>query len=604
MQSNSNTDPYVKPMSLRRIAIAIFAFALLLYLLGNGEHSLWDRDEARFSEATREMIETGDWIIPHLNGEIRYDKPILIYWLMSVPMRLWGVNEFSARFPSAMAGALTVLLVFGMALRMGFGLSGARVAAAATMLNVLLFAISKAATTDATLTFTVTAAMFLYWEQRRAGFAWWRHLAFWAVLGLSALVKGPPGVAVVALAILCDKAWTLWTWRRRNNPPPSSSHSALSTQHSALSVQHSALLRICLGLVVFLLVALPWGWAAWQRTNGDFFRVALGHHVIDRSTQAFEGHKGPFFYYVALLPLLVFPMTAVLLNAVRWAVGADARRDPTVRLLWCWVVPGLVVFSLVKTKLPHYVAPLLPALALMMGAWWSEWDQKDIRDPRDGVPGERPTRGNVGRAWWTIGGVLMALAGIAVLAGDIIAMKRLTVGWSKAYPSLRDLSAPLHAWGLLLSVTLFAGGCLWLRRRATRAVAVWLAGIVLVYVILTTAILPRLEPLRPSKQIGLFLRENAPPNTELMAAGYKEPSLMFYAQRGMREVSGKEAEEAIARLQDLDHPASLVITDGRWREWLKAHREPLPARVSVRLKGRFFDFQKGKPRDLVVVGNW
>jgi len=652
MQSNPQTLPEIK-RAMRTLAVLVFGMASLLYTLGNGGHSLWDRDEARFSEATREMIETGDWIIPHLNGEIRYDKPILIYWLMSLPMRLWGVNEFSARFPSAMAGALTVLLVFLMAERMGFGLSGSVVAAAAATSSALLFVVFKAATTDATLTLTVTAAMFLYWEQRRRGFSWWRHLAFWAVLGLSALVKGPPGVAVVGLGVLCDKVWTLWTFRRENRPPVCSPHSALSTQHSALG-------RFCAGLVAFLLVTLPWGWAAWQRTNGEFLRVAFGHHVIDRARESFEGHKGPFFYYVALLPLLLFPMTAVLLNAVRWAVGAAARRNPAVRLLWCWLLPGLVVFSLVKTKLPHYIAPMLPALALMMGGWFSALekrrreskdaedardtkdakdardtkdakdarDTKDARDARDtkdpndtkrlGGTKDRPSAEEAdaipGRVWWRIGAVFMAAMGIALGIATMVAPVLLfiadfseVIGQERLItqqPIFEMIPVISLVWGMVLSLALLGGAHYWWKMRPRLAITWWFGGMLAANLILLAFVLPALEPLRPSKQIGQYLRENAPAGTYLMAAIYKEPSLMLYARRGMQEMGKDDFEEAIARLGKLDSPAALVATRPRWEKWLAAYAKPLPPRVSVRFQKSFYDFQKGKPLELVVVGNW
>jgi len=646
MQSNPNTVSETRSANLR-IAGSIFVVALLLYLFGNGGHSLWDRDEARFSEATREMIETGDWIIPHLNGEIRYDKPILIYWLMSLPMRLGGVNEFSARFPSALAGALTVLLVFLMAERMGFGLSGSVVAAAAAMSSALLFVVSKAATTDATLTLTVTAAMFLYWEQRRRGFSWWRHLAFWAVLGLSALVKGPPGVAVVGLAVLCDKGWTLWAFRReggRMEDQPA----ACGTNAVCAAAERDGediappfclpcvFMRLYVGLAAFALVTLPWGWAAWQRTNGEFLRVAFGHHVMDRARESFEGHKGPFFYYVALLPLLVFPMTAVLLNAVRWAAGAAARRNAAVRLLWCWLLPGLVVFSLVKTKLPHYMAPMLPALALMMGGWFSALekrrreskDAKDARDARDtkdpndtkGLGGtkDRPSAEEAavipGTVWWCIGSVLMAVLGIALGIATMVAPVLLfmadfseVIGQERLIaqqPIFEMIPVAAFVWGVVLALALLEGAHFWWRMRPHLALTSWFGGMLVANLILLAFVLPALEPLRPSKQIGLYLRENAPPDTYLMAAIYKEPSLMFYARRGMREMGKDDFEEAIARLGKPDSPAALVATRPRWEKWLAAYAKPLPPRVSVRLQKSFYDFQKGEPLQLVVVGNW
>jgi len=451
----------------------------------------------------------------------------------------------------------------------------------------------------------------------------------------------------VGLAAVCDKAWTLWTFRRENRPSACSPHpalstqysalntqpsvlspqsSALSTQHSALntqlsvlspqssalSTQHSALLCFCAGLAAFLLVTLPWGWAAWQRTNGEFFRVAFGHHVMDRARESFEGHKGPFFYYVALLPLLVFPMTAVLLNAVRWAAGAAARRDAAVRLLWCWVLPGLVVFSLVKTKLPHYMAPMLPALALMMGGWFSALEKRrqesvcsagfslssggaaatSRKTETDAVPG---------LVWWCIGAVFMAVLGIAVGIAILVAPFHLLFFQQ---PILKIMFRVALVWGIVLAQALLGGAHFWSRMRPKLALTWWFGGMLAAHLILLACVLPTIESLRPSKQIGQYLRENAPPDTYLMAAIYKEPSLMFYARRGMQEMGRDDFEEAIARLGKLDGPAALVATRPRWEKWLAAYAKPLPPRVSVRLQKSFYDFQKGKPLELVVVGNW
>ena len=372
---------------IRAIALLLFFSAFSFYLLGNGSHSLWDRDETRFSEATREMIVSRDWVIPHLNEKIRYDKPVMIYWLMSVPMRLWGPNAFAARFVSSLAGSATVLLIFLFALRMGCDKEGSLLAAMTAMLTVLPFCISKAATTDSVLTMTVVAAMFLYWQQLRNPFLWSRHFAFWAILAFSALVKGPVGPAIVGLGIICEKTWRSFTQEKyKDSRLGETEFFKFSFQSGNLNPAIFLLLRTLAGIALFLVIGLPWAIQAALKTSGgvekdhpnNFILTAIQHHVIDRMFQSFEGHSGGFlsylpggavFYYIPVVMIGVFPLFALILLAARWTW--KKRNTLEGRFLFSWFLPGFLMFSLVSTKLPHYSAPLLPALALMGGLWWT-----------------------------------------------------------------------------------------------------------------------------------------------------------------------------------------------------------------------------------------
>ncbi|NQU45221.1 glycosyltransferase family 39 protein [bacterium] len=564
-----------------RIAFLVFLAALALFLLGNGGHSLWDRDEARFSEATREMIETGDWIIPHLSGEIRYDKPILIYWLMSLPMRLGGVNAFSVRFPSAMAGALTVTLLFFFALRLGFGIRGALASAGAAALNVLLFAVSKAATTDAVLTCTVTFAFFLYWTQRRYGFSWTRHLGFYAVLALSALVKGPPGLAVVFLGVWTERVWAVWDARRGVAPE-------YSVRQTLLQPWAFFLIRTVAGLLVFFAISLPWTIAAWNATDGGFFRVAIGHHVIERAAgKAFEGHGGPMVYYILLLPILSLPFTPLLLNAMRW--GWAERNRAAVRFLFSWFVPGLILFSVARTKLPHYMSPLMPSLALLVGGWWAALMQQRER----AISLEEASIPSLG--WWRAGAVFQGAIGLAAgiaLPGAVHVM---------GLPG--HILAPVTILGAVLAIGFVIGATFWWCMRPLRSVIVWTATMLLAFGLVLMWGLPSLEPLRPSPNLGRWLRENSPSDAALLAVQFKEPSLMFYARRHLEEMGRNDYEDALPRLAS-DAPTALVIPTDRWGKWKERYEGEIPPRVRVLFKEKFFVFTRGEWLDLAVVGNW
>lgn len=571
--TSNETPPLPAPAPLTRrhwrLAAAWFAGALALAWFGNGAHSLWDRDEPRYAVATREMITSGDWVVPTFNGGNRYDKPPLIYWLMSVPMRLWGVNEFSARAASGLAGAAAVALVFLFALRLGAAPRSAALAALALLLSPIALMIAKASTTDATLTLAVAAAMFLHWEQGARGFAWWRHGLFWAVLGAAALLKGPPALAIAGLAIAAERLTRVYRgWRE-------------GRAGAEFARFPRGLGRFAAGLALFFALTLPWAILAWRRTEGEYFQIAIGRHVIERASRALESHRGPIVYYLPILLISFFPFLAFGPVALRWMWAR--RREAAVRFLWLWILPAFVMFSLVKTKLPHYVAPLIPALALGLGLWWDRL-----------AAGEAAA----GRGWWRAGGALSILAGVAAAVGLPAAV---------AFAPFPAMLAPALALGGILGVSGVWAGALWWRGHAARGLAPAAGGFALVLLLGFLWALPALEPLRPSKRIASAIRESAPPAARLIAVDYQEPTLVFYWGGQVTMLGKRECAEGFARLARADEPWALVTTAKRWREWLDwldANREARPPRMEILHEARYYDFQKGRWLDLVAVANW
>ncbi|MCL5270198.1 MAG: glycosyltransferase family 39 protein [bacterium] len=544
------------------------AAALILYLAGNGRISLWDRDEPRFAQATRQMIESDDWVVPRFNEDNRYDKPVLIYWLMSVPMRLLGVNEISARMPAALAGAATTALVHRLALALGCGPAGALLAALMTMSSALLFGIAKAATTDAVLTLTIVAMMRLLWRQRQGPFSWIRHCAIYAILGASVLVKGPPGPLVLATAVAGEGAWRAWRERRGYRPDIK-----------------AIFRRWAVGWLVFLAVALPWAVLAWRRTGGEYFAMALGHHVLERSLKPLESHGGKsllfLFYYFPVLAAGLFPWFAPALLGLRHAWVR--RGEASWRFLWCWLVPSYIVFSLVRTKLPHYIAPLLPAAALMAGLWW------------DAPRGGGAVRLEATRGWWRAGAVVTAILGALTGAG--------LVGIA-VYLAWRPLLAPAVLAGIVIIGGSVAGGGLWWRRRAGSAIAAWAGMMAVGGLVVFTWALPSIEPLRISKNLTAWVARHAPPGTRLLGAEYREPSLVFYWSAPVEMLGNSHPEKALERLRDPKTPTALIAPLDRWNKWKRLLPELNRPPISIRYQGRYYLFHRGRWTDMVVVGNW
>jgi len=331
--------------------ILLVVVSLTIHWIGNGETALWDRDEPRFATATREMIERSDWIVPTFNGELRPDKPILIYWLMGLAYSVFGEGEFAARFFSGLAGTASCLVAYGLARKM-FDKRVALVSAWILALSPMLIIESKLATVDAVLLLWLTTMLWSIWSIWQASEklpapgsnreSRWPAFLFWLALGLGILTKGPVAVAIPAMAIgLFCVLKREYRWIGR------------------FHFKWGAGLALC--------VVLPWCVAVHQATDGDFLRLALGHHVVRRSTEALEGHGGPPGYYLFSLLATMAPWACL----IPWAAGKHwgrFRSDDRIALLAAWSCGTLAMFEAVQTKLVHYILPAFPALAILVGA--------------------------------------------------------------------------------------------------------------------------------------------------------------------------------------------------------------------------------------------
>ena len=275
---------------------ALIAVAAVLYFVGNSRTALFDRDEPRFAEAAREMLRTRDFVVPHFNGEVRYDKPVLAYYFFAAGMAVFGPNEFGARCASAVFGVISVLVLYSLALRILGDERRALLAAAILAAAPVMVAESKLCTVDALLLLLLLLSFTGLWRIFEGPCPnQWKAL-FWASLALGVLAKGPVALAAVfgavffLVAISRDRSFLgrmAWPW----------------------------------GVPLFILILAPWVLAVQERTGGEFLRVALGRHVIQRASEPLEGHWGfPGFYLVTIFATF-FP----------WAIpirpGAGAARS-------------------------------------------------------------------------------------------------------------------------------------------------------------------------------------------------------------------------------------------------------------------------------------
>lgn len=348
-----------RPLSL----VSLFVLVTVVLCLGNHTLPLIDRDEPRFAEASREMLQKGEWIVPTFNNAPRYDKPPLIYWMHIVCYRALGDNAFAARLPAALCtGATAVLLA----------LWGARLASRATgfMAAVVyvtclqVFVHGRAAVADPPMVLCVLASAWAGWEWLRSPASRAAAFAFWGTLALGFLAKGP--IAWVPIGMVA------WAARRTLRPAPD----APSQIYAPPAIRPSPL-QWTTGILLMLGIICLWGIPALANTRGEFAAIGLGKHVVARSVVSMEGHGAKnIFGYLVSLPfyfLCVFPSFAP------WSLWLPAclrahRTAPTAEsaFLFSGVVLTFGIFTLSRTKLPHYTLPAFPFLALLLALWWRD----------------------------------------------------------------------------------------------------------------------------------------------------------------------------------------------------------------------------------------
>ena len=328
---------------MRSINYALLFFACVAFhIIGTWAVPLIDRDEPRFAEASREMIERGDYIVPHFNNQLRLDKPPLAYWAQVASYRIFGENDFAARFPSAVAAALVAISILAWGTRIGDQRVGWWAAIIFT-LSLQTFLHAKAAVADMWLVLFMTTAYSAGFElMQRPATRWW--LVFYVSLALGFLGKGPI-------------AWT-----------PLLTVAAL--KYFARDVDLAKRFKFVRGILLMLVIVALWGIPALIHTHGEFFRIGIGRHVIGRSFSAMESHgSNSFWIYLFLLP---FYFVTIFASFFPWSIKLPAmakklrhERDKIDIYLLCGAGIIFVIFTLIKTKLPHYTLPAFPLLALL-----------------------------------------------------------------------------------------------------------------------------------------------------------------------------------------------------------------------------------------------
>jgi 4-amino-4-deoxy-L-arabinose transferase-like glycosyltransferase len=474
--------------SHRRAVGLLLLVSLLCFLPGFFSIPPVDRDEARFAQATKQMVETGDYIDIRFQDEVRYKKPVGIYWLQAAIVRgaeALGVDDARTRIwlyriPSLIGAIAAVLATYWAAL--AFVSQRAAVLAALMMASCVLLAIERLlAKTDAMLLFTIVTAMGALarvylpsWRDTLDNAERWKLAAvFWTAMAAGVLLKGPVNLMVVGLAVVA----------------------LVVTDRSA---RWLLALRPLAGFAWFVVLVLPWFVAILWKAGNEFFAASVGQDLLSKVAQGQESHGAPPGYYLLLFWLTFWPGAA--LAALATPAVYAARREPATKFLLAWLVPSWIVFELVVTKLPHYVLPLYPAIAILIAGVVANGSLSRARWLQPGVIG------------WFLVPLLGGLGGLAAL---------ILVG--------RQFG--LLVWPVIGAACVM-GFLAWRFYRADGAETSLLRAIgagILLGIATFGLIVPSLTQLFPSVTLARVLRDSGCREPVAASAGFQEPSLVFLA---------------------------------------------------------------------------
>jgi 4-amino-4-deoxy-L-arabinose transferase-like glycosyltransferase len=512
------------------VFLLLVLLAGTLFFLRLGTPGLFDADEPAYAQAAREMLERGDWVTPHFNGRPRFDKPILFYWLIMVSYRLFGITEFAVRFWSALAGIGVVILLWH-ASRQRYGRTAAFWTGVAFSTNLLTIVLARAAVTDMLLTFFVTAAILSGLDALDSSTFSdrWAVRVMWISMGLAVLVKGPIGLLIPIMAL---GGFLLLVRETR-----------------------AGLRRLFPweGPVLLLVVAVPWYAMALSANGWAFVEGFVIKHHVTRYTGVISSHAGPLWFYLPVILVGFFPWSAFL-PAAAWRAGgialgrrAETPGDRLAVACLCWVGGLFLFFSLAGTKLPSYLFPAFPAMALLVG--------RAIADDAaaSGIP-----RWVSNLTPWAIG-----LTG-GVLGTGLLLLPLAFDALRAAARGVLDGVAPPTGltWALAGTLLLGTAGALLTRRQwRPMVLGVTASGLLLaaVLTVAPTAYHILQGSLREfAEEARSILRREEP----VVLYGLNAPSVVFYAARPVKAIGAGAAAEvdAVVRpLREASRPA-VVIT--------------------------------------------
>jgi 4-amino-4-deoxy-L-arabinose transferase-like glycosyltransferase len=513
-------------MSLKTpFLIACLLLAALFFSYRSASVGLFDLDEGLWSESAREMLVTGNFVVPQFNFKPLYDKPPLYFWLVCLSFKIFGVNEFGARFVSLASSLLLVIATYFF-VRMLVNRRAALLSALALTANTAGVLMAKAAVLDPLLTLFIALSVYSFMAAFSSGKKY-LYLGSYACAALAFLTKGPIGLIVPLGAILPF----IFINRSRVNIPD---------------------LRLPAGILLFAVICVPWYALAALRTHGVFLYEFFLYHNLDRFTQAIDAHSGPVFIYIPVLLVELFPWSAFLPAAIARCVREIRRSPQRVNgegfsssaefLAALWLLIPFVIISLARTKLPNYILPVLPPAGILVGIYLD----RALSGTRAFGPGMKT------------GAAVYALLALS-LAAPLLAVNRLIASSAAKYADQTRYTNPYldqqirlgAAPAALAALIVLSAVLLYLLLRAGRlktAIAQLAVLMAAFNFIAMGYIAPEVWRFTQGslRQIALTVSKEAGERDSIVTYGLEQPSLLFYSGRGMD--LEQKTEEAFKRI--------------------------------------------------------
>lgn len=486
----------------RRLPVLLLVLVCMMtYLPGISRIPPLDRDEPRYTQASRQMVESGDYTRMYFQDKFRNRKPIGIYWLQAASVNLFGGESvknaiWPYRLPNVLCATGSVLLLFLLGCRL-MAPAPALMSALLLAVTPLQMAVSRFATTDSALLFATLLAQYnliaIYLANRQGGKPRWRNaLVFWVAVGSGILIKGPitPLVALLTATGLM----------------------VLNRDGRVLKG-----LRPWIGVPLMLAIVLPWLISIQIATDGAFLRDSLGGDFGSKLVSGRESHGAPPGFYTLLAAVTCWPVSLLIVPALIH-VWRGRRECDFSKIAFSWIIPYLILIELVPTKLPHYVLSIYPPIVLLC-----------VRFAWNGDSQAFPAKILKGLHWiysrlWVLAFPLAALVSLASTAVSSVPLVPIVIGLilSLAAVAFHRINRMSGLCRMAMSIPLLA------------ATAVLLFGI----------LLPGLGSLWISRSIAdsFWMIKAGHPEARLYAAGYHEPSLVFLTETATRLVRPAQLE--------------------------------------------------------------
>ena len=543
-----------------RNILVLLTFSLLVFIPGISSIPPLDRDESRFAQASKQMIETGDYIDIRFQETPRYKKPAGAYWIQAAAVNILSPDKLNSiwayRIPSLLASLAAVILTYAIAclfIKKQAALFSGILLASSFLVN----AEAHMAKTDALLLISLLITQYGLAKTYKGDMSFLSWLYFWGGLGFGILLKGPVVPVIIALTIVA-----LWCFDRNLN---------LIKQ-----------LRPMTGILIAAAISLPWIIAVQISSSGAFLKKSIGVDLLPKLMGGVESHGMPPGYYLLMLMIAFWPSSLLLWPSLIHFI--KAKKDIFFKYIIAWLVPAWIMLEIVPTKLPHYVLPLYPAIAITVAKAMDEIKFSKIS------LGSKLYSG----LWFILSSsLIIASIFLANPNIELVASTGRAIDKKIVFEHIQNIETQqaLLTFTLIL-ISLAAVIFLWKGKFKTCILSIACCA-VLFFIPLTHSKIPSIKWAFPSAEIADFLEETNRQDNKLISIGYHEPSLVFLNGTDTYLAS---IDDGVKKLKD--EPKSLVlISHSKLEDFYLAATE---AGITTKLIETFNSFNYSKGRNLVL----